>query len=160
MNKTEIEQLRVFLDEKLKKFTNREIDHEEALDTLSAELEDEYGSDYSFNYNDVEEGDWVSEGKYLTLKDCVVKLMINGVDFYSNVSSLKTGSYHSDFYFHGLRFSELMTEKEFNAPTIKYTTQFEEYQIDFMSDGKVWLNKGEKMFINFEFAMKYIFSNR
>lgn len=157
MNKNEVEKLRVFLAEKLKDFSGKNINHEAALCKLAYELE---GYDeYEFDYEETEPGDWLSEGKYMRLHGCVVKLIINNIVFYATVISTRSGVWHKGFDYQDLNFACLETKKEFNEPIVEYTTHFEKYKIDFMNDNKVKLDD-KKMFFNFDFAMKYILANK
>lgn len=64
--------------------------------------------DYSDAYEVIEEGDWVSDGKY---QHC--DLIFKFEDKFYSVSMYRSGSYHTDWYY------EWEDTKEFECPEVE-----------------------------------------
>lgn len=115
---------------------------------------------YEFSYDTENEGDWTQEDKNQYLEDQVEKFTINGIDFYVDISSSRSGSPFTDWDYFGLDISELVSKEEYFAPKPIFTQETKEFVFNFYDDKTVSVSikeSGEKLkFANFDFALKHI----
>lgn len=90
---------------------------------------------YTADYKIVNNGRWVSDGKYEMLEDAVVKVVVDGDVFFADIGQSRSGSAFTDYYYDNAYLGCLMTEAEYNAPVVKHSFDYKEKKVMIMSDG-------------------------
>lgn len=158
--KQQHENLKNILQEAIETVKNEissDADYYDFAEKLACHLEN---LSYEFSYDTENEGDWQQEGKCQYLEGQVEKFTINGLEFYVDISSSRSGSYHTDWYYSDLDIGELVSKEEYFAPKPIFSQETKEFVFNFYDDKTVSVSikeSGEKLkFANFDFALKHI----
>lgn len=86
-----------------------------------------------FNVDYDECGEWELDDEYQRF-DGFIKFTINGEVLYAEVTQLRDGSPHSDYYYHTPELIDVLTEAEYNKPQCIKTFAFKGKHVQIMND--------------------------
>lgn len=150
-----IEELRKLLSKEINEAfeSSMDKDYSDVFELITEDLEIK---GYSITFKVVNKGRWISDGKYETVEDAVVKLVIDNVVFFANVGQSRSGSSFTDFYYNEPYLGSLLTEEEYNAPTIEYTFEYKGKKVNAMSNKTAQVDS--KSFPSIEAAIDSVLS--
>lgn len=90
------------------------------------------------SYDELEEN-WEDNGKY-SFGDFEILLTFKGEEFVLFASQSRSGSYHSDYYYQGANYDNLMTKAEYDAPKKVIDFPFKGQTIEVLTDKSAKLN--------------------
>lgn len=106
--------------------------YENTLESVHSDLETK---GYSIEIKQINDGDWTDGGKYQDLEDAVSCFTLEGHKFYVGIGQMRSGSYHSDYYYNDAYISYIETEDEYNAPTDVTSFMYKGVKITILSNG-------------------------
>lgn len=113
--------------------------YENTLEKVECDLE---VKGYSIEIKQINDGDWNADGKYQNLEDAVSCFTLEGHKFYVGIDQMRSGSYHSEYYYNDAHVSYIQTEKEYNAPTEVVSFMYKGQKITILSDDSAKMENG------------------
>ena len=107
------------------------------IDEIAADLET-----LGFNVDYDERGEWELDDDYQRF-DGFIKFTINSEVLYAEVTQLRDGSPHSDYYYHDPELIDVLTEEEHNKPQCVKIFIFKGKQVQIMNDDSAMIESEE-----------------